>query len=146
MLLPEPAGQPQHQLDSLKLVEPFPRGRVEQGLMWRCNSRRACRAELIDGHLLIFGQGAIAIQSQELIVFAHKHEHRDTISATDTQDGLQVRVGVPIEIANINLWRRLGKSLKDRTLIHAVAAPRSGNADDLHRANEAREQLALISN
>jgi len=53
-------------------------------------------------------------------------------------------VGVAIEEAQVDLIRCLGKSLQDRALIHAVAAPGASQAQDAHLTNESAQHRPLV--
>ena len=49
----------------------------------------------------------------------------------------------PVEEAEIDLRRCGGEDVEDRTLLHAVAAPRPSQTQDRHRPRERRQQCAL---
>src|SRR3569623_3641366 len=52
-------------------------------------------------------------------------------------------MGVSVEVADGQRWRRLCKVIEDRTMIDAVLAPGAGQAENLHLAFKPAEQHSL---
>lgn len=65
-------------------------------------------------------------------------------AAADLQFFGQIRVVVPVEVADVDAGGPGNEVFEDRTLIDAVAAPRPGQHENLHVADEGLQQRLLI--
>jgi len=70
--LSQPAGQSQHELDSLELVEPFLSDLIEQRLISSADAGRAAGTELCLGHVSVFGQRAVSVAAADEVVLAEE--------------------------------------------------------------------------
>ena len=88
------------------------------------------------GELPIFGEGAIAVEAEELIVLAEKHDHRQAMAAADPERLAQFFMRIAEEVANFDVRRDFDEALEDRALVNAFGAPRARQAGDFQVANE----------
>ena len=72
MQFPKAAGQLQHELDSLELVEPFLTDLIEQRLISFADASRAGGTELCRGHVAVFGQRAVSVAAANKIVLTEE--------------------------------------------------------------------------
>ena len=101
------------------------------------------RRKLVADHLPIFGQRPITEPADLLAILAEKHHDRHPAPAADFQLGRQIGICVAVEIADLNRRSGAGEMIEDRALIHAIAAPRPGQAKHFHLPLKARQQLPL---
>ena len=139
----ESSGRSEHQLHTLEFVEPLLDDVVEQRSLRRSDAGWAGGSGEVGGHLAVFRQRPIAVLAAAEPVFAEEQHRRNASGSADGQLGGQFRIRVAIVEAEVDAVRGGGEVIEDRTLIDAVAAPRSGQHDDRHLAFEARQQLPL---
>jgi len=136
--LPQSAGESQHELDSLELVEPLLRDLIEQRLIRSADSAWAGGSELGLGHVSILGERPVSVAAADEVVFAQEQSGRDSGRAAGRQRVRQVGVFIPIEESQIDpAVGRGNEVVENRALVHTVAAPHPGDDKDFHLSDEA---------
>src|SRR5260370_41973925 len=79
----------------------------------------------------IFAKCPFAITGDFVTFFAEKGDHGNAIAAIDLQFALNVGVGVAIQVSHFDRGRGLGEALEDRALARTIAAPRTGQAENV---------------
>ncbi len=102
MKLSQPAGQSQHELNSLELVEPFLSDLIKQRLVRSADASRAGGTELGLGHVSILRQRAVSVASADKIVLAEEQCRGDALTAAGRKRVGQVGVLIPVEESQIN--------------------------------------------
>ncbi len=143
MFLSEPSGGAKHVMDAFKLVEPLLRHGLEEFVAFADDARGARRPGGFGGHLPVFGECAVSISAADEVVFTQEQHARHAGGSTGLKDVGEIRIGVAVVKSQLNFVRCLGEVVENRTLIYAIAAPRTGEHQHLHLPHEPREQFLL---